>query len=238
MKFNIKNIMILILTFIIGGLFIIAYGNYLSECYPVDGVKRDKIILKLFGVNVMRDSESSYSGDTLVYGFNSTFEPYEGIQMGSNVKALLNRLIANSNTYSEEPYKIPLISYKDENGIDAYGVLYENKIKGYLKMIGNLAQNTIELKHTYYVAFSYSSTGVLRGVSINYDSKDKNPNFINIENDLIKDVKLLDGTNVKYDEMTIKEDETTDNNLSINHNTIELSNTQSDVNEITQKEGQ
>jgi len=113
-----------------------------------------------------------------IEGFNSTFTSYQGEQPGSQVKALLNRLVANANTYAEEPAKIPCISYNtDENGAEkgknadysgeAYGVLVENETSAYLNFISLLSQG-MDLKHKYHVVMTNSTSGVLSGVTINY----------------------------------------------------------------------
>ena len=44
-----------------------------------------------------------------IEAFNNQFLSYDGKQSGSNVKALIGRLIANANTYKEEYGKVPTI---------------------------------------------------------------------------------------------------------------------------------
>lgn len=50
--------------------------------------------------------------------FNSNFTSYEGSQSGSNVKALIGRLIANANTYTDESAKVPGVLYWMSNGTE------------------------------------------------------------------------------------------------------------------------
>ena len=58
--------------------------------------------------STITDSLTSLSTQE-VEAFNNQFSSYEGTQTGSNLKALMGRLIANADTYSEEPAKIPAI---------------------------------------------------------------------------------------------------------------------------------
>ncbi|MCR5185982.1 MAG: hypothetical protein K6D97_02555 [Clostridia bacterium] len=115
-----------------------------------------------------------------IEGFNSTFTSYQGEQTGSQVKALLNRLVANANTYAEEPAKIPCISYNtDDNNPpaeigknsaynkQAYGVFVEGQTSAYLNFISKLSQG-MDLKHKYYLVMTNSTSGVLSGITINY----------------------------------------------------------------------
>ena len=142
----------------------------------------------IVGYNLYKMSTSE------VEGFNSTFTSYEGIQKGSQVKNLMYRLIANANTYMEEPKKIPCISYnssistnnsEDESYLFdkyAYGVIEESKIEVYVEFIKKIAK-TIDLKHEYNVVFSYGtdnygSENILSGITINYDEYSEESNFI------------------------------------------------------------
>lgn len=122
-----------------------------------------------------------------IEGFNSTFTAYEGVQTGSNVKALLQRLIANANTYKEEPVKIPSVSYnagtgeaesKNKNYNGQYvAVTAENSTAIYVDFLNKLAKG-MDLKHPYKVVLTSSTQGVIAGITINYDKDStSNENF-------------------------------------------------------------
>ena len=123
-----------------------------------------------------------------IEGFNQIFIDYEGVQSGSQVKALMNRLFANANTYKDEPSKIPSISYnssrknKDEcelNQIDkiAYGVVNEGETGAYNKFINIFSKNLV-LKHQYNVVITKNEDGLIAGITINYDKDCTSSNFI------------------------------------------------------------
>ena len=42
-----------------------------------------------------------------IEAFNNQFSGYEGVQSGSNIKALMGRLIGNADTYKDEPTRVP-----------------------------------------------------------------------------------------------------------------------------------
>ena len=96
-----------------------------------------------------------------VEGFNSTYVSYQGKQNGSQVKAMINRILANVNTYEEIPEQIPCVSYntamnsseKDPNkNLDgvSVGVKYSKQTAMYLSYLNFLSKG-LEAKHTYYI---------------------------------------------------------------------------------------
>ena len=120
-----------------------------------------------------------------IEGFNSTFSYFEGTQTWSTIKALTNRLVANANTYQEEPDKIPSISYNSKGDSDDKNaelnktfceVGEENNIRVYLNYISLLAKQ-LDLKHKYRIIMSSNSEGRISGITISYDieSHEGNP---------------------------------------------------------------
>lgn len=114
-----------------------------------------------------------------VEGFNSTYISYQGKQNGSQVKAMINRILANVNTYEEIPEQIPCVSYntamnsseKDPNkNLDgvSVGVKYSKQTAMYLSYLNFLSKG-LEAKHTYYIVMTYSDSGIISGITINYD---------------------------------------------------------------------
>ena len=114
-----------------------------------------------------------------IEGFNSTFTSYQGEQTGANVKSLINRLVANANTYAEEPAKIPAFSYNTGGGEDssknnktditgqAYIVDVENQTADYLNYLSKVSRG-LDAKHKYYVVMTNSTSGILSGITVNY----------------------------------------------------------------------
>lgn len=112
-----------------------------------------------------------------VDAFNNQFVSYEGTQTGSNVKALIGRLIANANTYTEEPGKVPDVTVT-ANGLTAnqanaggnaiMSSAGANNVQTYVDELGNF-RNVIESKHEYYITFSFGASGIIDNVEIEYN---------------------------------------------------------------------
>ena len=111
-----------------------------------------------------------------IEAFNNQFNSYAQTQTGSNVKALLGRLIANANTYTEEPGKVPDVvvygginaaEYAKGNTINMNNA-GENNVQTYVDGLSSL-QNKVENKHKYTIEFQYGSSGMIDEVDIKYE---------------------------------------------------------------------
>lgn len=123
--------------------------------------------------STINDSMTSLSTQE-IDAFNNQFVSYEGKQTGSNIKALIGRLIANSNTYTEEPGKVPTVNFN--NGVysndsnkslatmDAAG---STSVQQYVNVLG-YCRNRVEAKHLYTVEFMFGSSGIISDVVITY----------------------------------------------------------------------
>ena len=111
-----------------------------------------------------------------IEAFNNNFESYRGAQSGSNISALVGRLIANAKTFEEEPGKIPSIcmpqivtdSAATKIGVNAMcNEAGAANTQNYIDLLTKI-KNNVENKHTYYVSFQYSSTGYIDQINIGY----------------------------------------------------------------------
>ena len=106
-----------------------------------------------------------------IESFNNQFLSYEGIQKGTNVKMLLGKLIANANTYADEPLKIPVILFKrdkeDEIGVVG-GVKEPGIIKNYIDKCGKI-KNVIKTNKEYNVLITFQKSGLIDLIYIYYD---------------------------------------------------------------------
>ena len=113
--------------------------------------------------------------------FNNQFTSYQGIQTGSQVKALLTRVASNLNTYKDQAEKIPTvllnrkgdtddalgtgtddIFYSLDNG-DHYGKT--DQARDYTKGVSKI-RNKILDKHSYTVNFRFGASGLVMGIAI------------------------------------------------------------------------
>ena len=106
--------------------------------------------------------------------FNAQFTSYEGAQTGSQIKALMGRLLGNSDTYRDESSSVPQV-YIDHlsktNQADAHAIFLqdnEGDPQDYNDVISTI-RNQVETKHTYWVEFSYQTNSLIDYIMISYD---------------------------------------------------------------------
>lgn len=121
-----------------------------------------------------------------IQAFNSNFTTYEGKQTGSQVKALLQKLIANAKTYTEEPAKVPTLQYVTSNNDKTKANVWNTNASGgaitsvrvnsdasgqtnYTKALSNLS-NGISAKHTYWVQLDTGASSLIENIVIYYET--------------------------------------------------------------------
>ena len=133
--------------------------------------------------STITDSMTSLSTQE-IDAFNNQFTSYEGAQTGSNVKALMGRLIGNADTYRDEPAKVPQVyvnqlSNTQKNNVTATFTLNDaGNPSTYVDNLGKI-RNRVETKHEYWVEFNYQNNGLIDYIVISYDATN---NLNNIEN--------------------------------------------------------
>lgn len=116
--------------------------------------------------------------------FNSQFYSYEGTQTGSNIKALIARLIANANTYMDETDKIPgvIIEQLTEDEtieqiiVEPFEI--EDDASEYIQKLNEI-RNNVSNKHEYFVEINYQSKGIVDYIYISYDESNPITNYRN-----------------------------------------------------------
>ena len=112
-----------------------------------------------------------------VQAFNNEFMSFEGKQSGSNIKAMIGTLIANANTYRDEPSKIPVLYFdqvdvgKTLNNVKAV-VTTAAQPGNYIKQL-NLIRNKVEPKHQYWVSISNQDNGLIDALIVTYEADKK-----------------------------------------------------------------
>lgn len=146
----------------------------LNKVSTVDEDEDDKDLDVHFDDDVM-----SKFAQQEIDAFNFNFLSYSGNQTGSNINALITRLIANVKTYKNELEKIPYVCYSNENGSNTL-IKPEKDNSSQQNYIDDLTtiKNKIEPKHTYYVDFSYQEGGLIDYIHIFYD-KPEEVNLLN-----------------------------------------------------------
>ena len=142
------------------------------------------IIIPIFVVSIgifMYNSATSTITDTIstistqeIEAFNNQFSAYEGSQTGSNIKALMGRLIGNADEWKDDHSKVPqvYINCISSTMIDSIEATYtesdsENP-QEYIVELGKI-RNKVETKHEYFVEFNYQDNGLIDYIIISYD---------------------------------------------------------------------
>ena len=123
--------------------------------------------------NTIPDTISSLSTQE-IETFNNQFTPYEGEQTGSNIKAVMGRLIGNADIYADEPSKVPQVyidKISEENPYNmdvTYSELDNGDTIDYINDLGTI-RNRLERNHNYFVEITYQSSGLIDYIQISYD---------------------------------------------------------------------
>lgn len=111
--------------------------------------------------------------------FNNEFTEFEGKQAGSNINAMIGTLIANADTYRDEPVKIPGVRfYKVNNSKDVGKSEMIAKVPTasdpteYIQKL-NKIRNLVEPKHVYLVTIIYQDNGLVDSIIVSYDSENE-----------------------------------------------------------------
>ncbi len=124
--------------------------------------------------SVITDSTNNMNTQE-IEAFNTQFTIYGGAQTGVKIKSLMGTLIANANTYREEPNKMPevtaeIVSDEEEQEINTIKAETpkDNDEESLEEYINNLSEirSSLDNKYEYNVSFEYSSNGVLNGIVI------------------------------------------------------------------------
>lgn len=127
--------------------------------------------------STITDSLTSMSTQE-IDAFNNQFTGYEGAQTGSNIKALIGRLIANADTYRDEPAKVPQVyinqlSNTKKNFVRAVFTANDaGSPQCYITYLGKI-RNSVETKHEYWVEINFQDNGIIDYMVISYDASNK-----------------------------------------------------------------
>jgi hypothetical protein len=124
--------------------------------------------------STINDSMTSMSTQE-IDAFNAQFTSYEGKQTGSQIKALMGRLIGNADTYRDESASVPQV-YIDQLSNTRTGSCEATFVENdegtpdnYINMLGSI-RNSVEAKHTYWVELTFQTNGLINYIVISYDA--------------------------------------------------------------------
>ena len=142
------------------------------------------IALGIYVFNMAKGATKTNSLDELeIQTFNEPFESYEGRQIGTSVKALLNKVITSNTQNAGAVDRLPAIFYYKGSGsyntTDIKPDSSNTKTEDIAKLRDGIANS-----HYYLVKFHIASNGLINGIGIHYDS--------NTTNDLFKNKNMYD----------------------------------------------
>ena len=169
-----------------------------SKALIIAGAILLSILIIAIGMYIYTSSHNSISeagsqiSEQEKTSFNQQWNAFEGAQGGNNVKALLQKVIANCNTNAEEEQRLVDVyctraKESEKNGGNYhyfYDITINNAKKtdsdpnldmGAIPALTKL-RNNIEARHTYYVSLEYSSnTALVSSIIIAYEQTDPTP---------------------------------------------------------------
>lgn len=126
-------------------------------------------VIKGFDSFIAEDSDKLEIGDS--NEFNSKLAPYKGKITGTKIRQLCNMLVKNTEENANNPEKLPDIAYQTSGG-EEYIIInstVEDTNKDKIKDISMDFDST----YSYMVDFVYSKDGVISGIVVKHNEKDK-----------------------------------------------------------------
>lgn len=164
------------------------------------GVVLISTLILATGMYIYSSSQTTFQNTMIgtsrqeIEALDSNFMLYEGLQKGSQVRDLIQKLISNAEFYEEEPEKIPSVKYvtsifddtdaRDWQESDDGGKITskEDDTEWQEKYSDALLTLLVDIdySHPYFIKINTDDNGLVSEVIIRYDNK-------NLENDNIDD---------------------------------------------------
>ena len=148
-----------------------------SKALIIAGAILISILIIAIGMGIYNKSKTAVDDagagmeTSQIEAFNSEWTNYEGVQTGSQVKAMINKLIAHANTYQEEEGKVIGITCNPDNGGDqtiAYDTAAADPLPDFITALNGLYSD-IQPKHRYFVTVDYQGSSLIREMDVAYD---------------------------------------------------------------------
>ena len=151
-----------------------------SKALLIAGAILISILIIAIGMFIYNSAQSTINNSMQsmstqeVQAFNNEFMSFEGKQSGSNIKAMIGTLIANANTYRDEPSKIPGVRFDKVNNSSESSVLEAEVPEAsqpapYITAL-NTIRNKVEPKHQYWVSITNQDNGIIDALIVAYDA--------------------------------------------------------------------
>lgn len=155
-----------------------------SKALIIAGAILLSILIIAIGMYIYNSSQNSISGAGSqisayeIQSFNQTWEMYEGVQTGTNVRALISKMSANAKSNETEKTRLPDLCYEPSDGT-VKRVVSKVKVnesseyspQGKVGFTFDTARQLIEPRHEYHVFLVQdSNTSLISVICVAYDS--------------------------------------------------------------------
>ena len=151
-----------------------------SKALLIAGAILISILIIAIGMFIYNSAQSTINNSMQsmstqeVQAFNNEFMSFEGKQTGSNIKAMIGTLIANANTYRDEPTKIPGVRFDKVNNTkdpaNKEAAVPAASVPGPYITTLNEIRNRDEPKHQYWVSITNQDNGLIDAIIVSYDA--------------------------------------------------------------------
>ena len=103
-----------------------------------------------------------------IEAFNANWTNYEGTMSGSQIKAMINKMIGNAESYQEEQAKVVGLDYQATNGAANINLSYDGaNLTGFINNL-NTAYSAIQARHQYTVTLDFQGTPLIRSITVRF----------------------------------------------------------------------
>ena len=153
-----------------------------SKALIIAGAILLSILIIAIGMYIYNSSQNSINeaGSQIsaqeVQSFNQTWEMYEGVQSGANVRTLISKMAANAEANKNEKTKLPDLYYNPTADSSHYLHNVHSSVGSIGITLFNTARTEIELRHNYYVELGLDpNTSLVSDIYISYSENNKIP---------------------------------------------------------------
>lgn len=142
-----------------------------SKALIIAGAILISILIIAIGMYIYTSSTGSItdamsSMDTqAIEAFNANWTNYEGTLTGSQVKAMINKLIGNAQSYQEEQEKVVGLVCEATSG-NTTTVTYDGSNASAFITELNGVYNDVQARHRYRVTLDYQGTPLIRVINV------------------------------------------------------------------------
>ena len=151
-----------------------------SKALIIAGAILLSILIIAIGMYIYNSSQNSIAtaGSQIsaqeVESFNKTWEMYEGVQTGTNVKSLISKMSANAKANETESTRLPDLTYYAASDTDKHEVYSE--VGELLNIEGfNEARTAIQPRHNYIVELHQANNALIDWIIIKYSTSTATP---------------------------------------------------------------